>query len=452
MNIHKLTIEQAKNLLSKKSISPEELVHEFYKHITIVEPQILAWETLKSEMSVIKQINISKESNNLSPLSFIPYGVKDIFLTKNIRTEAGSKTLKGFIPDQNATVIEKLNKSSALLLGKTTTTEFASGGGAPQTRNPWNLSHTPGGSSTGSAAALASGMVLFSLGTQTSGSVMRPASYNGLSALKPTFGTISKYGILPASPSIDCVGIFTKNVRDLTYVFNQIKGYDAKDCFSLNRIVSELNVNSSSSKKFKIGLIKDNYFEGSAEVMSNLENAIRVLEKQGHIILSCKMPKNFGEANRAHGLVVDSETAAYHQDRLEVNKELFSKELNDDIRVGMSYTAVEYVNAQLLRNDYKSSMRELFKEFDLLITPTTPETAPEGLEKTGSPKFNVPFSNAGLPTLTVPIGFSDKNLPIGMQIIADNFCEQHLIDIGEEFQRETDFHLKFSSVIIEVIS
>lgn len=178
--------------------------------------------------------------------------MKDIFLTKNLLTKAGSKTLRGFIPDENATVIEKLTKSGALLLGKTSTAEFASGGGAPNTRNPWNLSHTPGGSSTGSAAALASDMILFSLGTQTSGSVIRPASYNGLSALKPTFGIISKYGIFPASQSIDCVGIFTKNVRDLTYVFNEIKGYDSKDPYTSKKKIVDLVINDTNEKNLKL--------------------------------------------------------------------------------------------------------------------------------------------------------------------------------------------------------
>lgn len=188
-------------------------------------------------------------------------------------------------------------------------------------------------------------------------------------------------------------------------------------------------------------MIKDSYFEGTDDVMTQLENAIRILERQGHTILPCYMPKNFEVANQAHGIVVDTETAAFHHARLEENYEMFSKELRKDIETGLSYTAVEYVNAQNLRTSYKEGMRELFNEFDILITATTPETAPKGLEKTGSPKFNVPFSNAGLPTLTIPIGISSQRLPVGMQIIADDFCEQHLIDIGIKFQKETDFHL-----------
>ncbi|MCA5013672.1 MULTISPECIES: amidase [unclassified Enterococcus] len=442
MDMVELTIEQANRLLITKCISPEELISEYYKWISKIEPEILAWALLREEELVLKDIETIRKNKRVTPLSFLPYGVKDIFFTKGIATEAGSQTLKGFVPDKNATVIDKLVSSGALLIGKTTTAEFASGGGAPATRNPWNLLHTPGGSSTGSAAAVASGMSLFSLGTQTSGSVMRPASYNGLTALKPTFGIISKAGIFPASWSIDTVGIFTKNVKDITFVFNEIKGYDNHDPYSIKQVIQKLNLSKETSdKRFRIGMIKDAYFTGAEEVMARFEEAIKIIEKQGHTILPCMLPKDFELANRAHAIVVDSETAAFHQEHLDQNYPMFSEELKQDIQTGMSYTALDYIKAQQLRETYKGAIRELFKEVDLLITPTTPETAPEGLKKTGSPKFNVPFSNAGLPTLTLPIGLSEKGLPIGMQIIADDFCEQKLMDLGIKFQQETDFHL-----------
>lgn len=206
-----LTIEKAIKLLDDKAITHRDLIEQYLNRIYEVEPSVRAFSYIKEKKDVIKSLsNNVKNNNNKSPLLGIPYRLKDIIHVKDLPLEAGSKTMEGYISDKNATIFNRLNTAGAVLIGKTTTAEFASGGGAPKTRNPWNLEHTPGGSSSGFAAAISSNMLLFSIGTQTSGSVLRPASYNGITALKPTFGQISKAGIIPASWSIDCVGIFTK--------------------------------------------------------------------------------------------------------------------------------------------------------------------------------------------------------------------------------------------------
>lgn len=347
--------------------------------------------------------------------------------------------LKGNISTKNATIIEKLNKTGAIFIGKTATAEFASGGGASPTRNPWNTAHTPGGSSSGSAAAVASNMLLFSLGTQTSGSVSRPAAYNGITALKPTFGQISKSGIIPASWSVDSVGIFTKTVRDLIYVYNEIAGYDFCDRYTYSYKNKQLTLEKGNLlHKFKIGLIKDLYFTASSDVMELFEQVLQFLNHDSrHQLSNCVMPSLFAEANQAHEIIVDSETASFHSTHFNRHKELFSPELRQDIEQGGTYSADAYLNAQETRWRYKNAYKSIFEKVDLLITPTTPETAPLGIKKTGSPKFNQPFSNAGLPTLTLPIGLSKKtNLPVGIQVIANVDCEQNLIDFGEQLQKE----------------
>ncbi|WP_207940559.1 hypothetical protein DOK78_001933 [Enterococcus sp. DIV2402] len=413
------------------------MVHSYYKRIAVVEPIINAFSFLKEEYSVIDEINVLLRNQvNQCPLLGIPYGVKDLVQVEGLPLEAGSKILKGNIATKNATVINRLNRAGAALIGKTTTAEFASGGGAPSTKNPWNLSHTPGGSSSGSAASVASEMVMFALGTQTSGSVIRPASYSGVVALKPTFGQISKSGIIPASWSIDCIGIFTKNVKDLKYIYNEIAGFDIKDQYTYpykNKVLHLTNGNLS--KKFKIAVLTDDYFMATIDIMDNFQKVMEKLRDMGHEIISIKMPALFEKANAAHSVVVDSETAFYHSSYFNKKRELFSTELRTDIEEGLSYSAHDYLEAQEMRYEYQKEFVKIFSDIDLIITPATPETAPEGLKSTGSPKFNKPFSNAGLPVITIPIALSDKtNLPIAVQIISDFDCEQRLIDIGEQLQ------------------
>lgn len=442
MTIEQLTIVEVNRLLDTKQLSIQELIEAFIQRYADVEPQINAWAYAQKADDLREMAQqMAQNQKRASVLTGIPYGAKDIIYTKGIPTEAGSKTLKGYVPDRDATVIQRLTKAGGILFGKTTTAEFASGGGAPPTCNPWNLAHTPGGSSTGSAAAVASGMSLFALGTQTSGSVIRPGAYTGVTALKPTFGQISKSGIIPASWSIDTVGIFTKTVADVRLVYNELIGRDIRDETTFSAKQTPLSLRNNGS--YRIGVVRQDYFEGSPEVMRAFNEAVRLLKTSGGIMEECQLPANFEGANEAHGIVVDSETAMYHQASYQHLKEQFSPELQGDIEAGLGYSASDYLQAQQCRWEYQQELFRLLNRVDVLVTPATPETAPKGLASTGSPKFNKPFSNAGVPVLTFPIGFDRKTgLPIGIQLIANRHSEQILIDIGHKFQMLTDFHLK----------
>lgn len=440
-----VSIATTHRLLQERQISPTELVTYYLEQIENVDSKIKAWVRVEKEKALEKAKDLEnhlEKSKEISPLFAIPYAAKDIFYTKGIPTEAGSKVLQGFTPQEDATVIQKLEAAGAILLGKVTTTEFANLGNPPETRNPWNLSHTPGGSSSGSAAAVAAGMSLMSLGTQTAGSLSRPAAYNGLTTLKATYGRISKAGVIPASWSLDHVGAFTKTIEDTVLVFNEISGPDQRD--SSTWTLPKTALLQREKKDYTIGIVVDDYFSNTdQEIIESLSDAINQLKSIGFKTKVIKLPQSLGAANAAQHIVMKSETAHYHADDYEKNRSLFGDYLQTFIHEGLQIKANDYLKAQRIRSIFRQELSELFAEVDILVTPATPTPAPEGILATGSPAYNLPFTNAGVPTLTLPIGYTkERTLPMAMQLVAAPMEEQKLIDVGYIFQQETDWHLK----------
>lgn len=449
-----LTIASTNQMLKKREISPTELISLFFKHIEKWEPHVKAWVTFQQEtaMEQAKALEMKmKTIEELPPLFAIPYGAKDIIYTKGIRTEAGSNVLKGFVPETDATVVHRLQKADAVLLGKTTTTEFANWGGAPETRNPWNVNHTPGGSSSGSAAALAANMALMTLGTQTAGSLSRPAAYNGLTVLKATYGRISKAGVIPASWSLDHVGALTKTVEDAVHVYNVLSGPDPDDTATWTLPKQALKV--QTNKDYTVGIVVDSYFQDAdSEMAAAIENAVYLLQSLGIKTVPVRLPKSLEAGNAAHHIVMKCETASYHADQYAKDPSRFHAYLQQFIREGLQIKAIDYLKAQRIRSVFRQELCDVFKDVDLLVTPATPSPAPEGIKETGSPAYNLPFTNAGVPTLTLPVGFlKDKNLPLGMQLIAAPMQEQKLIDVGHLFQLESDWHKQSPELVNKVI-
>ncbi|TCN21144.1 amidase [Mesobacillus foraminis] len=445
-----LTIADSHRLLREKQISPTELVSLFIDQIDKVDPQVKAWVRVEKAQAVerAKALEMKmKDPDELPPLFAIPYGAKDIMYTKGIPTEGGSLVNKGFIPDRNAKVIEKLQNSGAILLGKTTTTEFANWGGPPETRNPWNLNHTPGGSSSGSAAAVAGGMAMLSLGTQTAGSLSRPAAYNGLTVLKATYGRISKAGVIPASWSLDHIGAFTRTVEDTVLVYNEISGPDPDD--SATWTLPKQNLRIQEQRGYTVGVVIDDYFQDTdAEVKRTMEEAIREFERMGFTITYIRLPDSLEAANAAHHIVMKSEVAHFHEEEFLKDASRFGFFLQEFIRDGLQIKANDYLKAQRIRTVFRQEVSDLFKQVDLLLTAATPTPAPEGILATGSPAFNLPFTNAGVPTLTLPAGYTkNSNLPMAIQLIAAPLEEQKLIDAGYLFQKQTDWHLNIPEIL-----
>lgn len=439
------TISYYLKLLKTKKISPFELVQFYLNQIESKDNIVKAWVRVVGESALndAKKLTDNINAYNL-PLFGIPFGAKDLFFTKGIETQAGCKIYKNFIPTQNATVIEKLKNAGAILLGKTTMTELATKYLPPKTRNPWNLQHTPGGSSSGSAAALAADMTLFSLGTQTRGSLLRPAAYNGLTCLKPTFGRISRNGVILCSKTFDHVGVMTHSVEDTVTVYNVISGQDKYDVTTMNIPTQKLNIKNVKTHNYKIGVLIGDFFKDTDPiVVQQMDDAISELKSIGFVIKSVSFPNYVNLVLKAHNTIEHADFAAYNQEYFISNPNLYSPGLQKLMSSSLDIAAVDYINAQNVRIKFRNLLKQLFNNngVDVLLCPTTPTIAPKGFISNGSPKYNIPFTNAGVPALTVPIGFDEKtNLPIGMQIIAPDFEEQKVIDIGYMYQSVTSWH------------
>jgi aspartyl-tRNA(Asn)/glutamyl-tRNA(Gln) amidotransferase subunit A len=439
-----LTIAEAAELIKTKQLSPVELTKACLDRIALVDNKVFAWVTVLSDEALKKaQIAETKimKGEYLGPLHGIPYGAKDIIYTANIRTGAGSDVQPDFIPQTDATVIRKLDDAGAILLGKTATTEYAFLWGKQKTRNPWNLAHTPGGSSSGSGAAVSASTAMFSLGTQTVGSLLRPSAYNALTCLKATYGRVSRYGVIPASWSLDHVGALTKSVEDTAIINEAINGYDPHDPSSLNENVPKYCAALNNTVKGMVVGIPDSFFIAEDKCINEaIDRAILVLKDFGIKFKSVKMPDLLNEAFAAADIVMRAEAAAYHKEKFAQVPEKFGSYIRGEIQLGMATTAVDYIQAQRVRTVFRSEMRKLFNEVDVILTPTTITLPPKGYF-TGSPAFNGPFTNSGLPAMTIPVGFdSATNLPIGMQLAGPELGEDRLISLGNQYQRSTNWH------------
>ena len=444
LTMETITLAQASELIRKKAVSPVELTEACLKRIDLLDERVKAWVTVVAEQAMAAAGQMEQKLSRgeyLGPLHGIPYGAKDLFYTTGIRTAAGSNVRPDFVPQENATVINKLTAAGAVLLGKTTTTEYAFRGGAPATRNPWNLAHTPGGSSSGSAAATAAAMALFALGTQTLGSLLRPAAYNGLTCLKATYGRVSRHGVIPASWSLDHVGALTRTVEDTALVLEAMAGCDVQDPTSLSDSVPHYAAGLQQNIKGKVIGLPTSYFQGEEPAITRaMAAAIRVLQDLGVRVKPIDLPACLPESLAAHVLVMQAEAAAYHQDRFEAEPEKFGPYIREQLAIGCLTPAVDYLRAQRIRSTFKAEFMKLFDAVDAIITPTTSTVAPIGLN-TGDPAFNGPFTNIGLPSMTVPIGIeTTKNLPIGMQLAAPPLAEALLLALGHQYQQATDWH------------
>ncbi|NMC32673.1 MAG: amidase [Veillonellaceae bacterium] len=444
INIESLTLKSASDLIRSRALSPVELVQACLDRIEAVDGQVKAWVVVLAEQAMAQAKQAEQEIRSghyRGPLHGIPYGAKDIIHVAGVPTTGGSQVEPEYVPAKNAAIIDNLTAAGAIFLGKTTTTEFAFLGGEPATRNPWNLEHTPGGSSSGSAAAVAASMALFALGTQTIGSLLRPASFNGLTCIKSTYGLVSRRGVIPASWSLDHLGAFTHTVEDTAIVLSAIAGHDPQDPGSLTTKIPDYADTLTISLTGKIIGLPTSFFRADDTAITYcVERAVKVMETLGMHVRPVAMPDCLPEAVASLPIVMRAEAAAYHQTQYAQTPERFGPYIREQIALGRQTLAVDYLQAQRIRTVFRNELLKVFADVDLLLTPSTLTVAPKGYQ-TGNPIFNGPFTNAGLPAMTIPVGFeAATGLPVGMQLVGPLLAESLLLAAGSEYQRITNWH------------
>jgi aspartyl-tRNA(Asn)/glutamyl-tRNA(Gln) amidotransferase subunit A len=476
MELCDLTLLEAHQDLKSKKFSSRELTLSCLKRIDQVEDGLNAFITVTAEEALKKADEVDKiiaSGQEVSPLAGIPVAVKDIFCTKGIETTAGSNILKGFAPPYDATVIKKLKEQNAVIIGKANCDAFAHGSSGENsdfgvTRNPWDLERVPGGSSSGSAAAVASGEAMAALGTDTGGSIRFPAGFCNLVGLKPTYGRVSRYGVIAMASSLDSPGPIAKTVTDCALVAEAIAGHDPLDSTTPDVPVPDYCSRGPLARPedLKIGVPKEYFQEGlEPEVEKLIRVAISKLEEMGARAVEISLPHTkYGIATYAlicHS-EVSSNLARYDGIRFGHKRESFGDEAKRRIMLGTfalstGYYDQYYQKAQKVRTLIKQDFDAAFKKVDVIVTPTSPgipfklgEKVDDPLKMYLSDIFMAPVSLAGLPALNLPCGFS-QNLPVGMQIIGPQFSESLLFCVGHSYEQTTDWHKKKPPFLISLL-
>ena len=437
-----LSLAEASNLIRTGMLTPIKLLESTLKRIKKLENRIQAWVSIDYENSLETAYTYTKELEEgitRGYLHGIPIGVKDIFYTKDIKTTAGSKILANFIPKYDATTIKRLKQSGAIILGKTHTTEFAYSD-APPTRNPWNTDYTPGGSSSGSAAAVSSGMCVTALGTQTGGSTIRPAAFCGLVGFKPTYGRISRYGVIPRAWSMDHVGIISRKVEDAAIMLEVLAGFDKKDPTTLVKTVPEYSKKLNLVKTPHIALFPDFYVrKAHAEIKNNIKTVLDILVNEGAKISELPLPKYFSIVQAAQNIIGTTECAAYHENMFMTNKMDYRPKIRGLIASGLITPASTYLKAQRIRNYFIRHLGEFLKKYDCIITPSSVTPPLYGIDNTGSSAFNSPWSFCGFPAITIPSGLTENGLPMGIQLVSSPYMEEKILKIAQWCEKILNF-------------
>ncbi len=479
MNFHSLTLHELQGKLKKREISSVEVTESVLRRISTTEDKLHSFITLCRDTALTEAKKADerlKQSGGFSPLLGIPIALKDIFLSQGILTTCASKMLGNFFPPYDSTTVKKLRAAGAVTVGKTNMDEFAMGSSTENsaftvTRNPWKPDRVPGGSSGGSAAAVAADQCIAALGTDTGGSIRQPAACCGIVGLKPTYGRVSRYGIIAFASSLDQVGPMTKDVTDCALMLEAIAGYDPSDSTSVDLPVpAYAGFLNGDVKGLRVGIPKEYFIPGmQPEVEQAVKESIRVLEKSGirveeislphaeyavavyYIIATAEASSNLARYDgMKYGYRAPAKdlTETYMKSR----EKGFGPEVKRRIMLGTyalsaGYYDAYYLKAQKVRTLIKKDFEEAFKKCDAIITPTAPTTAFKIGEKTQDPLqmylsdiFTISVNLAGLPGLSLPCGFDSEGLPIGMQIIGKHFDEATILRIGFAYEQATEWH------------
>ncbi|HEY9152469.1 MAG TPA: amidase [Anaerolineales bacterium] len=461
-----LSIHEALQQMQDGTLPPQDLTEACFRQIQRINPKLNAFVTVCDVTASEKEIasphpSTSSGSRHAMTLENIPFAIKDLFETKGVRTTAGSLFFKDYIPSEDAAVIQKLKSAGAVIMGKTNTHEIALGVTTVNphfgtTHNPWDATRIPGGSSGGSAVAVATGMALAALGTDTGGSIRIPSSLCGVVGLKPTYGRVSLRGVFPLSWNLDHVGPITRTVKDAALVLQLIAGYDPQDPASINMLLGDyLNHLEDKIKGKKFALAVGAYVEESdAEVIAAVNEATKVFASFGAKVEKVEMDF-LREAALANSLMTQADGAAYHRERLAQNPEQFGADIRQRLEIGRAFTSTEYSLARRTQTEMKHRFIQFFEKYDFLLLPATPITAPliegnDALEQARRlTRFTAPFNLTGLPAISIPCGFSRDGLPIGLQIVAKAWNEAGVLRAAHAYERETDWGTRRPPIVKE---
>ena len=441
-----LTASEAAQRIRQRDLSPVGLVEALLQQIDRLEPKVQAWVTLDRSGALVAAQQLAVEAQHGSirgPLHGVPIGVKDIYYTAGMKTTCGSRIFTDHVPNYDATTVTLLKQAGAIILGKTVTTEFATADPGP-TRNPWNLDHTPGGSSSGSAAGVAARMMPAALGSQTGGSIQRPAAYCGVFGLKPTHGRVSNYGVFPVSWCLDHLGPLARTVSDIALVLQVLAGHDPLDPSSSRAPVPDyLQAVQRAHRPPRLGLLRQFYLEGAVpELRAHTEAVADQLGRAGAAVEEVKLPDSFRAVLSAHRTIMHVEAAAVHAELFRQHADLYRPKLRATIETGTLIPAVSYMQAQRIRRQFRQDMTQLFQRVDCLMAPAATGPAPQGLTSTGDPSFNSPSSFSGLPAITIPSGLSAAALPLAIQFMGPAFAEDRLLAAARWCELTLNVNLK----------
>ena len=483
MELYELTVHELMDKLNKKEITSEDITKSYVSRINEKEDNVEAFVTVLSEEAEnkAKEIDQKIEKGEITnKLAGIPIGIKDNICTKGIKTTCSSKMLEDFISPYDATVMDKINAENLITIGKLNMDEFAMGGSTEnsyfkKTKNPWNLSKVPGGSSGGSAAAVASQMVPWALGSDTGGSIRQPASFCGIVGLKPTYGLVSRYGLVAFASSLDQIGPITKDVRDSAILLNIIAGHDEKDSTSVDMPKKDYEkALTGNIKGLKIGVPKEFFGEGiNEEVKESLKQAIETYKKLGaeveefsldiakyalatyYIIACAEASSNLGRFDGIRYTYRAKDFKDLKDLYKKTRSEGFGAEVKRRIILGTyvlssGYYDAYYKKAQQVRTLVMNEFNKGFEKYDVILTPTSPTVAFGIGEKSNNPLemyladiCTVSINIAGLPGISVPCGIDSEGMPIGMQLIGNRFQEETILNAAYSFEQEYKFREKY---------
>ena len=419
MSLSDLSATQAGEKISKGEITSEELVQACLERVEQVDGAIEAWSYLNPDYALdqARKLDIIRQDGGpIGPLHGIPAGIKDIIDTAHIPTELGTPIHAGRVPFKDAWVVSRLRQAGAVIMGKTVTTELATYSPG-KTKNPHDPNRTPGGSSSGSAAAVSSNMVPIALGSQTNGSIIRPAAFCGVFGFKPSFGMIPRTGVLTQSVPLDQLGVFARTTEDVALLTQVLAGYDVTDPSTTLRTPPLLLSVAAEEPPMppKIGFVKTPVWD-RADVICR-EAHQELCETLGENIEEVELSPSFNHVFDHHKIVMEADIAYNYEKEYETGKDLLSDSLRGQIERGKGYTAVAYQKAIAQQVILDVTLEELFNEYDALLTPSVPGEAPIGLDNTGDPSFCTIWTFCGVPSLNIPIFVGENGMPIGTQLV-----------------------------------